>query len=248
MTIPYLVMLVALKYSFNYLSMVQIMEFIFVLSTASLITILPFIQFYKKEYIFDLTNKKEALSAASWLATFIFFDFFLLKALPLVSKCVIMTYLLTEIDIKERPSSFFGSLKLKQGVSQRLSTFVLKTLILLGLLAFDIVYLDLHSRDTSTIVRYYLTLLLLVVNTLYVYTYMVKRTLVEAYVDRATELLKVKWLANLMLAFYVPLLVFVANTTPNYRILRFNQDLSTIILVAVGILLHFYLSTFSPHP
>ena len=241
-------MLVALKYSFNYLSMVQIMEFIFVLSTASLITILPFIQFYKKEYIFDLTNKKEALSAASWLSTFIFFDFFLLKALPLVSKCVIMTFLLTEIDIKERPSSFFGSLKLKQGVSQRLSTFVLKTFILLGLLAFDIVYLDLHSRETSTILRYYFTLLLLVVNTLYVYAYKVKRTLVEAYVDRTTELLKVKWLANLMLAFYVPLLVFVANTTPNYRILRFNQDMSTILLVALGILLHFYLSTFSPHP
>jgi len=158
-----------------------------------------------------------------------------------------MGFLLTEIDIKERPSSFFGSLKLKQGVSQRLTAFALKTLALLGLLAFDIVYLDLHSRDTSTIVRYYLTLLLLVVNTLYVYAYMVKRTLVEAYVDRTTELLKVKWLAQLMLAFYVPLLVFVANTTPNYRILRFNQDITTILLVALGILLHFYQSTFSPH-
>jgi hypothetical protein len=76
---------------------------------------------------------------------------------------------------------------------------------------------------------------------------MVKRTLVEAYVDRPTELLKVKWLANLMIAFYVPLLVFVANTTPNYRILRFNQDITTILLVALGILLHFYQSTFSPH-
>ena len=228
--------------------MVQVMEFIFLLSTASLITVLPFIQFYKKEYVFDLTNKKEALSAASWLATFVFFDFFLLKALPLVSKCVVMTFLLTEIDIKERPSSFFGSLKLKQGVSQRLMAFVLKALIFLGLLTFDIIYLDLHSRDTSTIVRYYLTLILLVVNTLYVYVYMVKRTLVEAYVDRATDLLKVKWLANMMLAFYVPLLVFVANTTPSYRILRFNRDLTTILLVALGILLHFYLSSSSPHP
>ena len=158
-----------------------------------------------------------------------------------------MAFLLTEIDIKERPSSFFGSLKLKQGVSHRVAVFALKTLVLLGLLAFDIVYIDLHSRDTSTIVRYYLTLLLLVVNTLYVYTYMVKRTLVESYVDRANELLKVKWLAQLMLAFYVPLLVFVANTTPNYRILRFNQDITTILLVALGILLHFYQSTFSPH-
>jgi hypothetical protein len=158
-----------------------------------------------------------------------------------------MAFLLTEIDIKERPSSFFGSLKLKQGVSHRVAVFALKTLVLLGLLAFDIAYLDLHSRDTSTIVRYYLTLLLLVVNTLYVYAYMVKRTLVEAYVDRTTELLKVKWLAQLMLAFYVPLLVFVANTTPNYRILRFNQDITTILLVALGILLHFYQSTFSPH-
>lgn len=158
-----------------------------------------------------------------------------------------MAFLLTEIDIKERPSSFFGSFKLKQGVSHRVAVFALKTLVLLGLLAFDIAYLDLHSRDTSTIVRYYLTLLLLVVNTLYVYAYMVKRTLVEAYVDRTTELLKVKWLAQLMLAFYVPLLVFVANTTPNYRILRFNQDITTILLVALGILLHFYQSTFSPH-
>ena len=158
-----------------------------------------------------------------------------------------MAFLLTEIDIKERPSSFFGSLKLKQGVSHRVAVFALKTLVLLGLLAFDIVYISLHSRDTSTIVRYYLTLLLLVVNTLYVYTYMVKRTLVESYVDRANELLKVKWLAQLMLAFYVPLLVFVANTTPNYRILRFNQDITTILLVALGILLHFYQSTFSPH-
>ena len=50
-----------------------------------------------------------------------------------------------------------------------------------------------------------------------------------------------------MLAFYVPLLVFVANTTPNYRILRFNQDITTILLVALGILLHFYQSTISPH-
>lgn len=158
-----------------------------------------------------------------------------------------MAFLLTEIDIKERPSSFFGSLKLKQGVSHRVAVFALKTLVLLGLLAFDIVYLDLHSRDTSTIVRYYLTLLLLVVNTLYVYAYMVKRTLVEAYVDRTTELLKVKWLAQLMLAFYVPLLVFVANTTPNYRILRFNQDITTILLVVLVILIHFYQSSFSPH-
>ena len=158
-----------------------------------------------------------------------------------------MTYLLTEFDIKERPSSFFGSLKLKKGVSQRVTAFLLKTLVLLVVLAFDILFLDLHSRDLSTIVRYYLTLLLLIVNTLYVYAYMIKRALVEAYVDRATELLKVKWLANLMLAFYVPLLVFVANSTPNYRILRFNQDIATILLVVLGILLHFYLSTFSPH-
>ena len=75
------------------------MEFIFSLSTLSLITILPFIQFYKKDYIFGLTNKNEALSAASWLATFIFFDFFLLKALPLVTKVTVMTYILTELDI-----------------------------------------------------------------------------------------------------------------------------------------------------
>ena len=106
-------MIMALKFAFINLSMVQVLELMFSLSTLFLVTILPFIQFYKQDYILGVTNKKEALSASSWLATFIFFDFILLKALPLVTKCTVMTYLLTEINIESNPSSFVGSVKLK---------------------------------------------------------------------------------------------------------------------------------------
>jgi hypothetical protein len=45
-----------------------------------------------------------------------------------------------------------------------------------------------------------------------------------------------------MLAFYVPLFVFLFNTTSSYKILRFNRDLLTWILISLGALSYFYLS------
>lgn len=222
------------------------MEFIFILATVYLITVLPYIQFFKQDYILGLDNKKEALSAASWLATYIFIDFWLLKALPLTTKCSLMIFILTEIDIERNPSSFMRSIKMKSGIEGRMMELGVKAIICFGLILFDIIYIDLHSRSTSTIILYYITLGLLAFNTLYIYAYIIKRTIINRYIDRKNELVKVKWLAYLMLAFYVPIFVFLTNQTPNYRILRFTGKPLTIFLVALGTLLHFYQSIFSP--
>ena len=76
------------------------MEFIFVISSLILMTVLPLIQFYKNDYILGFRNTSDALSAATWLSVFIFFDFILLKALPLVTKCAFMAFILTELSPK----------------------------------------------------------------------------------------------------------------------------------------------------
>ena len=56
------------------------------------------------------------------------------------------------------------------------------------------------------------------------------------------DLLKVKWLAALIIAFVAPVIVFVFNQTSEYHILRFNGDPLTIALLLVGTSIHFYLN------
>jgi hypothetical protein len=56
------------------------------------------------------------------------------------------------------------------------------------------------------------------------------------------EQLKVKWLANLILAFFSPILVFVSNEQADYKILRFNQDIHTISLLIIACTGYWYIS------
>ena len=59
-------------------------------------------------------------------------------------------------------------------------------------------------------------------------------------------MLKVKWLAHMILAFFSPMFVFLLNTTPHYYILRFNGDPLIIALLLIATLIHFWFSSF-PH-
>jgi hypothetical protein len=74
------------------------MEFVFLLSTVYITLILPYVSLYKKDYILGVENKDAALSAAYWLAFFIIVDIFCLKALPLLTKCTLMAFILIECD------------------------------------------------------------------------------------------------------------------------------------------------------
>lgn len=117
----------------------------------------------------------------------------------------------------------------------------------LAALVFDyFFYLDLPSRDASTQLAYIMTILLTAANILYIYLYKLKHTHIPACnIAAPDELLKVKWLAHLLLAFFVPIAVFIFNRTPEYRIMRFNKDFLTIVIGAVGVGMHYWMSNFA---
>lgn len=54
--------------------------------------------------------------------------------------------------------------------------------------------------------------------------------------------LKIKWLAHLFLAFFSPILVFLSNDQQNYKILRFNTDPHTILLLVIACSGYWYIS------
>ena len=78
--------------------MIQAFEYLFVLSTIFIITVLPYVQLYKKEFILNINNKDTGLATSQWLALFIFIEMFTLKSLPLLTKIAVMTYFIMEFD------------------------------------------------------------------------------------------------------------------------------------------------------
>ena len=52
-------------------------------------------------------------------------------------------------------------------------------------------------------------------------------------------MIRVKWIAYLILAFLVPMFIFVFNKTPNYSLLRFHHQDSLMAAVTIAILMHF---------
>lgn len=95
------------------------------------------------------------------------------------------------------------------------------------------------TRIPSTLL-YFSLLTLLILNVTYVYLYNFRSiTIPEG------DHLKIKWLAHLFLAFFSPLLVFVLNDQPNYKILRFNTDPHTILLLLITCCGYWYISCIS---
>lgn len=216
-------MLLTLKYALNSFSMVQTLEYIFILSTFTLVAILILVQFYRKDFILGITHKDAAINIGNWLALFIFIDILTLKALPLATKCTLMVVTLSEKGKIDRA---------------RLSTFALKIILGLCVLTIDFFNQGLNKSDSKTIALYIGAIIIVILNSMYVYQYKVKR-LINTYVNRETEMLKVRWVTHMFLAFYTPIFVFVCNRTPNYNILRFNYDLILIILLGVALTVHF---------
>lgn len=70
------------------------------LSTIIIVTVLPYVSLYKKEFILDIKDKDVGLSTAQWLSFFVIVDTILLKALPLLTKFSLMSLLILEFDFK----------------------------------------------------------------------------------------------------------------------------------------------------
>ena len=95
-TIPLIVMLVSLKCAFTWLSMIQVLEYLFVLASFVIALVLPMVQ--KTDYILGLEDKESALDASKYLALFMFIEYTCLKALPLLTKVAIMTVCHYDLD------------------------------------------------------------------------------------------------------------------------------------------------------
>lgn len=80
--------------------MVQVMEYLFVYATFSIILVLGMVHIYMNDYILGVTNKKAALSAANWYTLFYFIEFFTFKALPLATKCALSSFLYYDLLLK----------------------------------------------------------------------------------------------------------------------------------------------------
>lgn len=63
-TLPFIVMTLALKQVLSMCSMIETFELIFVLGAVFTFFLLPYITFYKKEYILHITNKEAGLFAS----------------------------------------------------------------------------------------------------------------------------------------------------------------------------------------
>lgn len=95
-SIPLAVMLVSLKCAFTWLSMIQVMEYLFVI--ASFVIGIALIRVQKTDYILGLEDKESALEASKYLALFTLIEYASLKALPLLTKVAIMTVCHYDLD------------------------------------------------------------------------------------------------------------------------------------------------------
>ncbi len=126
-------MIVPMKLAFDRLSMVQVMEYWFMLSSMIILTVLPLIQLYKKDFILGFSNNNDALSAASWLSLYLFLDVIILKTLPLATKCAIMGFILTELNPNLTLKHQFRSRNKKHFILKVLSVLLLALLDLFSL-------------------------------------------------------------------------------------------------------------------
>ena len=119
-------------------------EYLFLYSTAYTIICLIYFGFWKKRYILDIEDKEGALRLAQWLVLYYIIDIYCLKTVPLLSRCALAGFFLSEFNFK-----FKGYLthlqavpKFKVNSSEPIKTlfFAIKILICLGALIFDIVF------------------------------------------------------------------------------------------------------------
>ena len=230
-TIPLIVMLVSLKCAFSWLSMIQVLEYLFVLASIVIALILPMVQ--KTDYILDLDDKESALDASKYLALFMLIEYTCLKALPLLTKIAIMTLCHYDLDfevLNDRSKTIAYKAKGSIGM------LALRVLLACGIIALDALYLPAHQW-------WYLAFVVLqIANYLVILKYTVRPLLLYSANQKPLDMLKVKWLSALVIGFIAPVLVFVANQTPDYHILRFNSDPVTItlLLIATGLFLYLY--------
>ena len=86
------------------------------------------------------------------------------------------------------------------------------------------------------VVLYFFSLGLVILNTVFLYQYKIK-SILHADIDREEEVLKVKWVSHMILAFLTPFFIFVLNQENNYNLLRFNSKLDVISLVTFSCIL-----------
>jgi len=86
--------------------------------------------------------------------------------------------------------------------------------------------------------KYFVCVSLLIINTIFVLQYKINLSF-KTKLDNQTEMINIKWLANLFLSFASPMLVFFFNKTENYSILRFNKEILLIILIGISISIYF---------
>ena len=80
--------------------MIQVMEYLFVLSSVIIFTVLPIVQIKRKEYILDLQDKEAALTSSKYLTLFLFIEFFTLKSIPFLTKAAIMAMCYYDLDFE----------------------------------------------------------------------------------------------------------------------------------------------------
>lgn len=186
-----------------------------------------------KDYVLGVSNKNAALSVSNYLAIFISLEMVTLYYLPLLSKLAIMMFCFIDLKLSNTSPLSPSPLSLSTRLSQRGLMFTCRLLLLLALLYLEMSLNNVLSLPTSEQAKYFLCIIAQVVNCMYVYNIKLKG-MVEAYIDREREMLKVKWIASMTVAFYTPVLVFLMNETQEYKILRFNHDPVAIVLLIVG--------------
>ena len=151
---------------------------------------------------------------AQWLVLYYVIDLFCLKTLPLLSRLSVIGFSLTEFNFtlegqidNLRPVGHFR-FQSRRPFSTLL--FFIKFLITLGCLTFDLLYFGILDRSSADIILHLCLLGLTALNTVFLYQYKV-RTIVQKDIDRDGEVLRVKWVAHMIMAFLAPFFVFMLN-------------------------------------
>lgn len=75
-------------------------EYLFILSTAHTVITLPYISYFRKEYILDIDDKDAGLNIAQWFAMFMTIEVLCLKTLPILTKVAVMSFFLYEFKFE----------------------------------------------------------------------------------------------------------------------------------------------------
>lgn len=99
-TVLFLAAILSLKEFFERTTAVQMCEYIFIYSTVYTVFCLPYFAYYKRRYILDIEDKEAAMRLGQWLTLYYVVDFICLKLLPLLSRCAVVGFFLTEFNFK----------------------------------------------------------------------------------------------------------------------------------------------------